>query len=240
MIGTILQPTYLPWLGYFEMIASADIFVVYDHVQFVKKSWHNRNYIKGPNGKILLSVPTKKSPLYTPMFDIELASEYEKALSDHWVSISHAYRKAPYFDHYSASLETLYHSKYSLLTELSVSFIRYFCNELGITTPFINSSRFLSEISSNNPTERVVQLCQKTNITSLYDANGAINIIDTNVFDEYGIDIQFQNYSHPTYSQLFGGFLPYMSILDILLNEGPNSLDIVKSGRRNPIIKYGS
>lgn len=235
MIGVILQPTYLPWLGYFEMISAADIFVVYDHVQFVKKSWHHRNRIKGPNGEILLSIPTKKAPLETPLYQTELASGYEKSLENHWKSIAHVYKKAPYFGNYSASLESLFRAKYSSLTHLTVSFIRYFCVQLGITTHFENSSTFLLNKADLNSTERVVELCQKANITSLYDANGAQEIIDSKIFADNNINILFQNYDHPTYSQLFGSFLPYMSILDLLLNEGEMSLGIVKKGRRDPV-----
>ncbi len=235
MIGTILQPTYLPWLGYFEMIDAADVFVVYDHVQFVKKSWHHRNRIKGPNGEILLTIPTKKAPLETVLCNTELALVYEKALSDHWITIVHAYKKSPYFDKYSLALQSLFSAKYSSLTDLTVSFIRYFCNELGITTTFINSSSLILDTSIKNSTAKVVDLCRKTNIKSLYDANGAKSIIDINVFDENHISVSFQQYAHPTYAQLHGCFLPYMSILDLLFNEGPRSLEIIKEGRHKPI-----
>jgi hypothetical protein len=236
MIGTILQPTYLPWLGYFEMIAAADVFVVYDHVQFVKKSWHHRNRIKGPNGEILLSIPIKKDPLATPLYQAELAAEYEKVLASHWTSISHAYKKAPYFDKYSESLQVMYLSKYASLTDLTVSFIHYFCNQLGINTKFVNSSTLSLNYLLTNSTEKVVDLCKKTSISSLYDANGAQNFIDTLIFKKNGIDISFQNYEHPVYSQLFGSFLPYMSILDLLLNEGEKSFEIIRNGRRAPIV----
>jgi len=235
MIGVILQPTYLPWLGYFEMIDAVDIFVVYDHVQFVKKSWHQRNRIKGPNGEILLTIPTKKSPRKTALCNTELALVYEKALSDHWISILHAYKKAPYFDNYSVELQSLYSAKYSSLTDLTVSFIQYFCGQLGITTPFVKSSSITLDKSLINPTEQVVELCRKVNILRLYDANGAQNIIDKRVFDANHIDISFQQYNHPTYAQLFGSFLPYMSIIDLLFNEGPLSLEIINKGRLNPI-----
>jgi len=236
MIGAILQPTYLPWLGYFEMIAAVDVFVVYDHVQFVKKSWHHRNRIKGPNGEMLLSLPIKKAPLATPLFQAELAPEYEKVLVSHWASISHAYKKAPYFDKYSESLQVMYLSKYASLTDLTVSFVQYFCNQLGINTTFTCSSTLLLNESLINSTEKVVDLCKKTNISSLYDANSAQSIIDTAVFEKYDIGISFQNYEHPVYSQLYGRFLPYISIVDLILNEGEKSLGIIKAGRRTPIV----
>ena len=235
MIGTILQPTYLPWLGYFEMIDAAEIFVIYDHVQFVKKSWHHRNRIKGPNGEILLTIPTKKAPRETALCNTELALLYEKSLSNHWASISHAYKRSRYFENYSSALQTLYSTKYSSLTDLTVSFIRYFCDQLGVVTPFVNSSSFMLEMSHINSTERVVELCKKANITELYDANSAQSILDKSVFDANHISISFQQYEHPVYAQLYGSFLPYMSILDLLFNEGPRSFDVIKKGRRNSL-----
>lgn len=236
MIGVILQPTYLPWLGYFEMIAAADVFVVYDHVQFVKKSWHHRNRIKDSNGELTLTLSTKKAPIKTPLYQTELSTEYQKTLTEHWRSISHAYKKATYFGKYSDSLQEMYLAEYSSLTDLTVSFIRYFCNHLNITTPFVTSSSFSLDKSEVNMTKRVIELCQKSNISSLYDAHGAKALIDTNLFYSNKINISFQNYQHPTYSQLFGDFLPNMSVLDLLLNEGPDSLEIIKKGRCDPIV----
>jgi hypothetical protein len=235
MKGVILQPTYLPWLGYFEMIAAADIFVIYDHVQFVKKSWHHRNRIKGPNGEILLSVPTKKAPLHTALCNIDLASEYEASLTSHWTTISHAYKKAPYFSRYSQELQALYFKKYASLTDLTVTFIHFFCEHLGVSTKFITSSSFALDTSLVNSTGKVVELCQKVGIKNLYDANGALKIIDTKIFNSNGIGIEFQQYEHPIYSQQFGKFIPYMSVLDLLLNEGENSANVMRAGRRPPL-----
>ena len=125
MKGVILQPTYLPWLGYFEMIAAADIFIIYDHVQFVKKSWHHRNRIKGPNGEILLSVPIKKAPLNTPLSMTLLADGYEKTLHSHWASISHTYKKAKYFDDYLPARSTIEVSKLPKNSNIEIEAICY-------------------------------------------------------------------------------------------------------------------
>jgi len=228
--GVILQPTYLPWLGYFEMISNADIFLIYDHVQFVKKSWHHRNRIKGPNGEILLSLPIKKSSLDTPLCKALLANEYQKVLNMHWMSISHSYKKSKFFHKYSPGLEVLYSSKFNSLTDLTITFIEYFCEQLCIETEIHKSSKFTIDSSIINPNEKIIDLCKKANITSLYDANGAQNILDIDHFDKNNIKLLFQNYSHPVYSQIFGNFIPNLSIIDLLLNEGPNSLKILNNG----------
>jgi len=228
--GVILQPTYLPWLGYFEMISKVDIFIIYDHVQFVKKSWHHRNRIKGPNGEILLSLPIKKAPLDTPLCETLLTDDYQKALNNHWASISHSYKKSKFFHKYSSGLEDLYSSKYISLTDLTINFIQYFCDQLSIKTEIYASSKFAIDSSIINPNEKVIDLCRKANITSLYDANGAQEILDVDFFNKNNIKLLFQNYSHPVYSQVFGNFIPYLSVIDLLLNEGPNSLKIIRKG----------
>jgi hypothetical protein len=86
-----------------------------------------------------------------------------------------------------------------------------------------------------NSTGKVVELCQKVGIKNLYDANGALKIIDTKIFNSNGIGIEFQQYEHPIYSQQFGKFIPYMSVLDLLLNEGENSANVMRAGRRPPL-----
>jgi hypothetical protein len=230
MKGVILQPTYLPWLGYFEMISHADIFIIYDHVQFVKKSWHHRNRIKGPNGEILLSIPTKKAPLNTSLCETLLTDDYQKVLINHWISISHSYKKSRFFHKYSSELEGLYSSKYRSLTDLTIKFIEYFCDQLSIETDIHLSSNFTLDSSIVNPNEKVINLCKKANLTALYDANGAQEILDVDYFKKNNIKLLFQNYSHPVYSQVFGNFIPNLSIIDLLLNEGPNSLKIIRKG----------
>ena len=136
---------------------------------------------------------------------------------------------------YSESLRNMYFSQYTSLAHLTVAFIHYFCNQLGITTTFINSSTISLGESFSSSTEKVVNLCKKTNISSLYDAYGAQAILDPLIFKESGVELSFQNYEHPIYSQQFGSFLPNMSIIDLILNEGKNSLEIIKCGRRKPI-----
>ncbi|MBT5399773.1 WbqC family protein [bacterium] len=230
MTGVILQPTYIPWLGYFEMIDRADIFVIYDHVQFVKKTWHHRNRIKNKNGELLLSIPTKNTHLKTPIYDICLSSEYEKVLVNHWLSIFYSYKNSKFFYKYSDSLHALYTNKYSTLMELTVEFIKYFCKQLGISIDIEYSSNLTLDGKLTNSTEKVADICDQVNISTLYDANGAKSIIDKTVLNKCGINVVFQKYKHPVYTQMFGDFIPYMSIIDLIMNEGDRSLDIVKSG----------
>lgn len=231
MKGAILQPTYLPWMGYFEMIDGADVFVVFDHVQFVKKSWHQRNRIKGPNGEIVLTIPVKKMPRATPICDVEISYDNNNPLESHWKTISHTYRKANYFRDYEEVFRQIYSEKHKKLESLNVKIIETICHILGIETKIVLSSGLDLKDSSLGKTERVVNLCKEVGITYLYDAEGAKEFIDTSLLDKENIQVEFQNYKHPVYSQLFGEFTPYLSVIDLLFNEGKRALAIIRAGR---------
>ncbi len=232
MKGTILQPTYLPWIGYFEMIASTDIYIVFDHIQFVKKSWQHRNRIKTSNGVVLLTIPIKKSSRNTVICDILISYDNKNQLENHWRTISLTYKNAPYFDNYKDIFHQIYSQKYKFIKDLNVKIIKTTCEILDIKTKFIFSSKLNLRDENMGKTEKIVNLCKKMGITFLYDAKGAQEFIDTSLFHEENISIAFQNYEHPVYSQLFGEFVPYMSVIDLLFNEGPKSLNIIRKGRR--------
>ncbi len=235
MRGTILQPTYLPWLGYFEMIDATDIFVVFDHVQFVKKSWQHRNRTKNANGQCLISIPVVKAPRETAIKDIKMSFHDRQPLIDHWRTISHSYQKAPYFSTYKESIEALYSQQYLKLISFTVKLIQTLCELLGITTQMVYSSSLDLHDENLGKTEKVVNLCKKVGLSYLYDTHGAMEFIEVEKFKVAGIDIEFQRYEHPTYNQLFGEFIPYMSVIDLLFNEGDNSLAIIRSGRKTPV-----
>ncbi|MDD5327090.1 MAG: WbqC family protein [Phycisphaerae bacterium] len=234
MRGAILQPTYLPWAGYFEMIGASEIFVVFDHVQFVKKSWHQRNKIKGPNGEILLTVPVKKGPRDSRICDIEICCDGSNPLEKHWNTISRSYSKSRHFRDYESVFTGIYSEHPKYLRDLNVRIITTICNLLGIKTKMVFSSELNLAEENMDKSERIAALCEKVGITHLYDAKGAQEFLDTSRFADKNIAISFQNYEHPQYSQLFDEFIPYMSVIDLLFNEGQNSLEIIRSGRKEP------
>ena len=230
MIGVILQPTYLPWLGYFEMLDACEIYMVYDHVQYVRKVYHNRNRIKGPNGEIILSIAVKKSPQKTCIHDIEISYDGGNPLAKHWESIQHAYQKAPYFEQYCDIFAQIFNGHYKTLIELTVKLIQTFCTVLGIDVQFVYSSDYERVNLQDTQTGRVVDLCIQAGIKTLYDAKGAEKFIEPYLFKEKKLEVKFQNYVHPEYHQQFGDFLPYMSVIDLIFNEGASSLNIIRQG----------
>jgi hypothetical protein len=230
MKGTILQPTYLPWMGYFERIASADIYIAFDHVQFERKSFQQRNKIKTANGMVYLTVPVQKAPQKTRICDIKISYDQGNPLEKHWKTIELAYKKAPYFEKYKASFEKIYSKKYDLLRDLNVEIIKLICNILGIKTKIILSSQLGLEDEDMGKTERVISLCKQQGITHLCNTEGTDEILDMSLFKKEGISMDIQNFKHLEYSQLWGGFIPYLSVIDLIFNQGDKSLSIIKSG----------
>ncbi len=229
MKGTILQPTYLPWLGYFEMIASSDIFVVFDHVQFERKSWQQRNRIKTANGVVSLTVPVQKMPREAKISEMKISDQDNNPLEKHFKTIELAYKKAPYFKEYKPFFEKIYSKKPVLLRDLNVDLIKLICSILGIKTKIVFSSDLGLKDENMEKTEKVVNLCKKQGITNLYDAKGAEEILDKSLFEKENIKIEFQNFQHPEYPQLWGEFVPYLSAIDLIFNQGDKSLSIIKS-----------
>ncbi len=230
MKGAILQPTYLPWLGYFEMIASSDVFVVFDHVQFERKSWQQRNRIKTANGVVSLTVPVQKMHREAKISEMKISYQDGNPLEKHFKTIELAYKKAPYFNEYKSFFEKVYSKKPVLLRDLNVDLIKLICSILGINTKIVFSSDFDLKDKNMEKTEKVVNLCKNQGITNLYDAKGAEEILDKSLFEKENILITFQNFHHPEYSQLWGEFVPYLSAIDLIFNQGDKSFSIIKSG----------
>jgi len=122
-----------------------------------------------------------------------------------------------------------------LLEDANVAIIRVLCTLLGITSQFVFSSKLNLGEEPTGKTERVVNLCRRAGLTALYDALGAKVFLESAPFEKAAITVEFQNYVHPNYRQLFGEFLPNMSVIDLLFNEGDRSLSVLRSGRRPPI-----
>jgi len=224
----IMQPTYLPWLGYFELMMSCDCFVFFDDVQFVKKSWQQRNRIKSTAGELLLTVPVLKKGERDQKINEVRINNRENWRHKHLASIENNYRKAPFIDAYLDGIRDIYRRGYEKLIDLDVALIDFFCEAIGIKTP----RRFSSELqASGDRNLRIVEICRRVEAKTLYDAAGAADILDPEVFVAAGVELVFQDYRHPVYHQLHGPFLPYLSVLDLLLNEGEKSGEIILSGR---------
>lgn len=228
--GAILQPMYLPWLGYFEMIDSVEVFVLFDHVQLQRKSWQHRNRIKTSNGVVTLSLPIKRKGQDLKICDAQISYDHGNPLAKHWTTIQLAYKRAPFFDSYCKDFGEIFSSSMVSLRDFNVSMIKLICRLLGLERRILCSSELELGDNKMEKTEKVINLCKRANITSLYDGRSAANFLDISLFEKESIAVNFQKYKHPVYNQLWGDFAPYLSVLDLLFNEGCSSLEIIRSG----------
>jgi hypothetical protein len=227
MILTAHQPVYLPWLGLFHKIALSDAFCYFDDVQYLKKDWNNRNKIKTQSGAIWLTVPVlTKGYQEKSIREIEIDNSVNWQRK-HWKSIYLAYKKAPYFDKYGNFFEELYKKDWYYLTDLNEYMLKYFLKELGINVKYYKASELSFEGYKSG---LVLDMCKKLGANLyIFGALGK-DYAKEDEFNQESIRIYFQDYKHPTYSQLYSEFSPYMSIIDLLFNCGSRSLEILMEG----------
>ncbi|RLB14144.1 MAG: hypothetical protein DRG35_05835 [Deltaproteobacteria bacterium] len=229
MRGVILQPGYLPWLGFFDQMAWADVFVLYDDVQFTKRDWRSRNRIRTANGVTWLTVPILSKGRHLQKINeaqIDYTKNWEKK---HINTIQRAYSRAQYFDQIFPHIVRILEQKDSLLIDLLVNLIYFFREELEIRTKLILSSTLSVK---GNKNERLVQICRNLGITEYLTGKAAKGYLDTEFFKANGIEVFFHEYNHPVYPQLYEGFIPNLSIIDLLFNCGKSSaLYFPKKGR---------
>jgi|TARA_B100000749_G_scaffold276106_1_gene262778 hypothetical protein len=226
MILTAHQPVYLPWLGLFHKIALAETFVYFDQVQYLPKDWMNRNKIRTKSGSIWLTVPVLRKgyrDLKTSEIEINNSIDWQKK---HFRSISLNYKKSPYFENYIPFFEDVYSRKWKFLGELNEYMLKWFLDELGIKVNFLNANdfKFQGEKSS-----LILNMCKELNASTYIFGMLGKDYADVQEFEKNNIGLIFQNYNHPKYSQLYREFISHMSVIDLLFNHGPKSLEIILS-----------
>jgi hypothetical protein len=225
MIISVHQPQYLPWLGYFDKIDRADVFVLLDNVQFKKNEWQNRNKIKTANGWQWLTVPVMyKYP--------QLINEVEINNKDKWQhrqrqTIISNYKKSPFWSLLEGFFEEIFSSEWQYISQLNIHVVKRLAGLLGITTP-IHVASELGEFPED-PDDRLIALTKHFNAGVYLAGGGGKGYMDMEKYDRAGIEVIFQEYSHPVYDQLFGAFEPFMSVVDLIYNHGEKSLDMLVS-----------
>lgn len=222
----ILQSNYIPWKGYFDMIASVDEFILYDDMQYTRRDWRNRNLIKTPNGVQWLTVPVLvKGKYYQKIRETEIDGTSWAAV--HWKSLQQNYRSSPHFEEIATWLQPLYlDEQYSHLSQLNRTFIEAICKFLGINTRISNSCDYNL---IDGKTERLADLCAQAGGTEYTSGPAARDYIEERLFSERGIGLLWFDYSgYPEYPQLHGDFNHGVSILDLLFNCGSNSSRYMK------------
>ncbi|MBA3580925.1 MAG: WbqC family protein [Gammaproteobacteria bacterium] len=217
----ILQSNYIPWKGYFDLIAAVDEFILYDDMQYTRRDWRNRNQIKTPQGVQWLTVPVMvKGKYYQKIRETEIDGlEWAGA---HWKALLQNYKRAPHFDEIAAWLEPLYMTgSYTHLSQLNRHFIEAICTYLSITTKITDSCEYsLLE----GKTERLVDLCVQAGGAEYISGPAAKGYVEEQLFADRGITLTWFDYAgYREYPQLWGEFTHGVTILDLLFNCGKDA-----------------
>ena len=227
MIVSIHQPNYLPWLGFFDKIKKSEYFVIFDNVQFPRGKNHfgHRNKIKTNNSTIWLTVPLLGKSDFKNFNEIKI--NYNGWQEKHLSLIESFYKKSPFFPNYFEDIKNILSKTHNSLCDLNTELILYFLKQLDIKTQILFSSQICpNEIFGSEKINYILQNLQSTQYIS-GDGPGSLRYINEDNFKQNNIDLTWQHYNPNPYKQLYGEFIPYMSIIDLLFNEGPNSKNII-------------
>jgi hypothetical protein len=224
----ILQPSYIPWRGYFDQIRRAELFIFYDDVQYDKHGWRNRNQIKTAQGKKWLTIPVHSAGVTQglPIKDVRI--DWSKPWArDHLKALTISYNKAPHFKKYLALLESFYGRHDDLIADFTIETTVTLTRELGITdTRFMRSSEIQG--IDGQKTARLIQILTQVGATHYISGPSARNYIESEKFSEAGIQLEYVDYVYPEYPQLYPPYDPHVTILDLLFNVGESALSYLK------------
>lgn len=215
-----MQSNFIPWKGYFDLIAAVDEFILYDDVQYTKNDWRNRNMIKTPNGTEWITIPVGQA-INRRIRDVMLPNN-DKWKEKHWKMLHANYSRASHFQDVSPLLQPCYMDhKPTSLSEFNRHLIEIICSYLGIRTKISYSWDYGI---SDGKTQRLIDLCIKAGGTEYISGPAAKDYIEVNLFEQKNIKLSWFNYDgYPPYPQLWGKFIHHVTILDLLFNCGKDS-----------------
>lgn len=223
----ILQPSYIPWRGYFDQIRRADVFIFYDDVQYDKHGWRNRNQIKTHQGKQWLTIPVHSRGVTNgiPIWDVRI--DWSKPWAkNHFKALTFAYSKAPYFKQYVPLLESFYERCDEYLADFTIDTSIILARELGFTsTRFMRSSQ-MTDIPGQK-TDRIIHILRGVGATHYICGPSASSYMEPEKFSTAGITFEYMEYKYPEYSQLHPPYDPYVSILDLMFMMGKDAVKYI-------------
>jgi hypothetical protein len=222
----ILQSNYIPWKGYFDLIANVDEFVFFDSMQYTKRDWRNRNLIKTPQGLRWITVPVQvKGRYHQSIYETRIDGEDWRKL--HLKTFQQNYGRAKFYEEIKVWLEPLYlEDKYCSISQLNQALIIAICNFMEINTVFLQSSDF---VLSEDKSVRLAHICERLNANSYLSGPSAMGYLDESPFTQAGISVEWIDYvGYPEYQQLWGGFEHGVTILDLLFNCGKDARKYLK------------
>jgi hypothetical protein len=230
------QPHYLPWLGYLDKLAKADVFVAMDDLQYEPQNFQNRNRVKLCGGPHWLTVPLRRGAQADRICDKRIDNTGRSGrhhwAQRHWRTLVTHYGAAPHFARYADALEDLYARRWEWLVELDLSMLELARGWFGIARPIVRAS---SLGLRGAKTERIRSLCEALGATVyLSGRGGSASYLDTDVLARAGVQTLWQRFHHPAYAQRYAalGFSSHLAFLDALFNLGPRAAALVAGGGR--------
>ncbi len=233
MLLSAHQPSYLPYIGFFNKSIQSDVFIFADHVQYVKKGWQNRNRIKIVNdGWRWLTVPIQDSVAKRKIAEVEIDDETNWE-EKHWKALVSNYGKAPFFKCYRGFFEELYAKRWVRLADLNEAVTLHLFEELGIELETVRGSALNLQ---GNKTDMIIDMCRKVGADTYLSGVGGREYLEEEKFKENSIILLYQDFHHPTYPQVTEPFIPNMSAIDLLFNLGNEKSRkiILDSGNTTP------
>lgn len=224
----ILQSSYIPWKGYFDLIKSVDEFILYDDVQYSKGDWRNRNRIKTANGVKWLTIAVNLKRVWPlNINNVQVSDKHWN--SKHWDFIKQMFAGAAHYDEAIQLLKPLYDApSEELLSDINERFLRYLCDYLAISTPITRSVDYTLVNTDKN--ERVLELCLKSGATTYVSGPAGANYLDHQLFADNGVTIEYFDYAgYPEYTQCHGEFEHHVSIIDMIFNLGERSKEYFRN-----------
>lgn len=227
MTCVILQPSYVPWRGYFHQIQKADYFVFYDDVQYDKHGWRNRNRIKTPNGPQWLTIPVNNKGNISSgraIRDVEISWQrpWTKA---HHLTLRQAYQHTPFYSEWEPLLAASYSQQPTHLAPFVMDLTIQIARRMGlIKTEFLRSSELSIQ---GERSERLISIVKHLGCDQYVTGPAARDYIDSDQFERAGISLNYMNYDYPEYSQLYPPFDPHVSILDLLFMKGAEATKFI-------------
>lgn len=229
MIVTIQQPEHLPWLGFFHKMAHGDLFVLLDNVQYEKNNYQNRNRIRtgsSVDGWNWLTVPVlSKASSQQKIRDVQINNGDRRWRERIRRSIEHNYSRAPFFDHYAEILGDVYRNpECGSLVDLNLNLIDFLAAELGVERPMIRASELNV---SGSRSELLLSICRELGATDYLSGPGGRNYLDESIFQNAGIVVEYHEFHHPEYKQVYEPFVSNMSLIDLLFTHGSDGAGIL-------------
>lgn len=226
----IVQSSYIPWKGYFDLIASVDEFVLYDDAQFTRRDWRNRNRIKTADGLKWLTIPVQVKGKYHQAIENTRISD-PSWREKHWGSLVHSYARAPCFSQYAERIQEIYQdASDEHLSQINHRFLTAICGILGIDTKLRWSMDYRA---AGLKSERLVDLCGRAGATEYLSGPSARVYLDESLFERAGIDVVWMDYEgYPEYDQLYPPFEHHVTVLDLIFHTGSEAPDHMLTASR--------